>query len=88
MSQTNNCQTRSLIIDDEPTIRGLLREFLSESYQCLEAGSAEEALALIREEKFNLVLSDIQMEGMSSLASEAANKLGGLVQVKLPAYSL
>jgi PAS domain S-box-containing protein len=67
MLETNDCQTRILIIDDEPGIRSLLSEFLSESYQCVEAGSAEDALELLRAEKFNLVLSDIQMGGLSGL---------------------
>jgi diguanylate cyclase (GGDEF)-like protein/PAS domain S-box-containing protein len=67
MLETNDCQTRILIIDDEPGIRSLLSEFLSESYQCVEAGSAEDALELLRVEKFNLVLSDIQMGGLNGL---------------------
>jgi diguanylate cyclase (GGDEF)-like protein/PAS domain S-box-containing protein len=67
MLKTNDSPTRILIVDDEPTIRVLLRDFLSEDHQCSEAGSAEEALALLGEEKFNLVLSDIQMGGLSGL---------------------
>jgi diguanylate cyclase (GGDEF)-like protein/PAS domain S-box-containing protein len=68
MSEVKNGWSRILIIDDEPAIRDLLREYLSESYQCAEAGSAEDALELLRAEKFDLVLSDIQMGGISGLA--------------------
>lgn len=67
MPEVNNVRPRLLIIDDEPTIRDLLREYLSGSYLCAEAASAEDALALLRAEKFDLVLSDIQMGGMSGL---------------------
>ncbi len=67
MSQVDDCRKRILIIDDEPGIRALLREFLSESYVCAEAGSAEDALDLLHAEKFDLVLSDIQMGGISGL---------------------
>src|ERR1051326_7916815 len=67
MSEVKNGWSRLLIIDDEAAIRDLLRAYLSESYQCAEAASAEDALALLRAEKFDLVLTDIQMGGMSGL---------------------
>ncbi|MDQ3744061.1 MAG: EAL domain-containing protein [Acidobacteriota bacterium] len=67
MPEADKDQTRILIIDDEPAIRDLLREYLNESYQCAEAGSAECALELLRSERFDLVLSDIQMGGISGL---------------------
>jgi diguanylate cyclase (GGDEF)-like protein len=56
-----------LIVDDEPEIRHLVRGILSESYRYLEANSAEEALSIIRMEKIDLVISDINMGGMSGL---------------------
>jgi response regulator RpfG family c-di-GMP phosphodiesterase len=40
---------------------------LSEHYDCSSAGSAEEALTLLSEESFHLVISDITMKGMSGL---------------------
>lgn len=64
-TDTNNAHI--LIVDDEPEIRNILRKILSESYRCREANSAEEALAIIRREKFDLVISDINMGGMSGL---------------------
>ncbi|HYY95891.1 MAG TPA: EAL domain-containing protein [Pyrinomonadaceae bacterium] len=76
MPESHRHQTRILIIDDEPAIRDLLREYLSGSYQCAEAGSAERALELLRSEGFDLVLSDIQMGGMSGL--EMVPRLLGL----------
>ena len=67
MSEKSNGKTRLLIADDEPEIRDILEEFLCERYECRAVGSAEEVLAQLRAEKFDLILSDINMEGMSGL---------------------
>src|SRR5687767_8508048 len=56
-----------LIIDDEEQIRHLLRDLLGTTYDCNEAGSAEEALAALSRQEFDLVISDIDMGGMSGL---------------------
>jgi putative nucleotidyltransferase with HDIG domain len=58
---------RILIVDDEVEITEILADLLSEEYQCLKAGSAEDALARLREGDFQLVISDITMPGMSGL---------------------
>jgi len=58
---------RVLIIDDDRQVRGLLLEILCKDHNCSEAGSAEEGLAALRADKFDLVLSDINMAGMSGL---------------------
>jgi diguanylate cyclase (GGDEF)-like protein len=58
---------RVLIIDDEEQIRSLLIDVLGNSYQCSDAGSAEEALAALSDHTFDLVISDIDMGGMSGL---------------------
>jgi len=56
-----------LIIDDEEQIRHLLIDVLGGSYECSDAGSAEEALAALSDHTFDLVISDIDMGGMSGL---------------------
>ncbi len=56
-----------LIIDDDEQVRNLLREILSDGNDCALAGSAEDALALLGTESFNLVISDINMGGISGL---------------------
>ena len=56
-----------LVVEDEPGIRNVLREFLSGSYQCTSVDSAEAALALISKQRFDLILSDISMQRMSGL---------------------
>ena len=58
---------RILIVDDEVEITEILADLLSEEYECLKAGSAEDALVRLREGEFQLVISDITMPGMSGL---------------------
>src|ERR1051325_6801094 len=58
---------RVLIIDDEEQIRHLLIDLLGPTYDCSDAGSAEEALAALAENTFDLVISDIDMGRMSGL---------------------
>jgi putative nucleotidyltransferase with HDIG domain len=58
---------RILIVDDEIEITEILADLLSEEYECLKAGSAEDALARLQEGEFHLVISDITMPGMSGL---------------------
>lgn len=67
-SATGEKKTRILIIDDERAVGELLCDLLSENYECVTANSAEEGIAILRREAdFNLVLSDINMSGMSGL---------------------
>ena len=56
-----------LIVDDDEQVRKLLKAYLQEKNDCREVASAEEALSLLRSFQFDLVLSDIQMPGLSGL---------------------
>src|SRR5918995_386746 len=67
MEPAQNHKPRVLIIDDEEQIRSLLIDLLGSTYQCSDAGSAEEALAALSQDTFDLVISDIDMGGMSGL---------------------
>ena len=58
---------RILIVDDEREITEILADLLSCDYECTVAGSAEEALTRLRDNPFELVISDITMRGMSGL---------------------
>lgn len=58
-----------LVLDDEPLIRLNLATFLyDEGYQVREAASAEAALALITEERIDLVLVDLRLPGLDGQA--------------------
>lgn len=58
---------RILIVDDEREITEILADLLNDHYDCLKAGSAEQALDCLRTSEFQLVISDITMPGMSGL---------------------
>lgn len=58
---------RILIVDDESAIRDLLKSILIDDYECTTAESAEVALAYLKGETFDLVISDINMGGMSGI---------------------
>ncbi|MDT4967481.1 MAG: hypothetical protein QOJ64_2218 [Acidobacteriota bacterium] len=60
-------ETRILVVDDEEPIRRLFASCLSESYLCETAADAQEALALLAEKSFALVISDVQMPGLSGI---------------------
>jgi DNA-binding NtrC family response regulator len=60
---------RFLVVDDEEHIREILKATLEPLALAVhEAGSAEEALDLAREENLDMVVCDIQMPGMDGLA--------------------
>jgi putative nucleotidyltransferase with HDIG domain len=67
---------RILIIDDDPKVLSVLSSLLSERHQCKTATSAREALEYMREEEYDLVLSDIVMPEMSGL--ELLNEINRL----------
>ena len=67
VSKTPGSRARVLVADDEPEIRDVLYDLLSPAYDCTAVGSAEEALAELRLAAYDLVISDIQMGGMSGL---------------------
>jgi len=59
---------RILVVDDEPQIRRVLRSALSSAgYEVQDARNGEEALQKIRDAKFDLVILDVNMPGMSGI---------------------
>ncbi|PYS46306.1 MAG: hypothetical protein DMF68_19535 [Acidobacteria bacterium] len=67
MTDREDKKARVLIADDDEQIRDVLHELLSETYECFEVNSGEEALETIGRETFDLVLSDIMMGGITGL---------------------
>lgn len=59
---------RILIVDDDPGQRSLLDSFLrSQGFATLTAMSGERALQILRAEKFDLMISDVRMPGLTGL---------------------
>ena len=59
---------RILIVDDDPQIRRVLRtSLIAHGYEIDSARSGEEALDKLRDARFDLVILDVNMPGMSGL---------------------
>jgi len=57
-----------LIVDDEPDLCHIFKRFLEvDGYHCLTATTGEEALELLAENEIYLVITDINMPGMSGI---------------------
>lgn len=67
MIEPSTHRAQILITDDEKEIRDVLVEYLSPHYDCQTASSAEQALSLLDDRNFDLVISDITMGGMTGL---------------------
>ena len=59
---------RIMVVDDDPQIRRVLRTaFVAQGYEAVDARNGEEALEMLRDEKVDLVILDVNMPGMSGL---------------------
>jgi putative nucleotidyltransferase with HDIG domain len=67
LSLTPKRSARILIIDDDPTVLSLIETLLCQSHLCKTATSAIEAIEYLKEESYDLVISDIMMPGMTGL---------------------
>ncbi len=56
-----------LVVDDDAVIRDTLCELLSADHSCKTAETAEEALAKLAIQPFDVVLTDITMPGLSGM---------------------
>jgi CheY-like chemotaxis protein len=76
---------RVLIVDDETIIRQVFRDLMIKECEVLEAGTAEEALELLkRGEPVDLIVTDKNLPGMSGLAlAGQARKLRPTLRVIL-----
>jgi two-component system KDP operon response regulator KdpE len=59
---------RILVVDDEPQIRRVMRATLvTQGYEVADARSGDDALERIRSEKYDLILLDINMPGITGI---------------------
>lgn len=73
---------RILVIDDEPQIRRVMRTSLTaQGYFIDDAKSGDEALEKLRHARFDLVLLDVNMPGMSGLETCRAIRSGSDVAI-------
>ena len=54
-----------LVVDDDDVIRDTLYELLAADYSCQTANTAEDALAKLEAQGFDVVLTDISMPGLN-----------------------
>lgn len=59
----------ALVLDDNPDVLKTLRKLLSSMgvAQITESSSAEDALAILREQKFAVIVADYQLGGMNGV---------------------
>jgi two-component system KDP operon response regulator KdpE len=73
---------RILVVDDDPQIRRVLKVALSaEGYETYDARDGETALEKLRDVRFDLVLLDINMPGMSGLEVCRAMRTGSEIAI-------
>ena len=63
----NTRSRRVLLVDDSRTVRKIFSTYLAPRFECAEAGSFDEALALLRTDEFDVVITDIIMPGLSGI---------------------
>lgn len=56
-----------LLVDDEPEVLNAISRVLRKDYQISKANGANEALALLKEHAFDIILSDIRMPNMDGI---------------------
>jgi DNA-binding NtrC family response regulator len=56
-----------LIVDDDEAVRDVLYDLFSDEHLCHVAATAEQALAFIDDQAYDVVLTDISMPGLSGL---------------------
>ena len=71
-----------LVVDDQPTARLLLKQFLkSDGYETVEAASGEEAVRLAEETDFAGILLDYKMSGIDGI--ETCRRIRAIIKHKV-----
>ncbi|KMQ51680.1 DNA-binding response regulator [Chitinispirillum alkaliphilum] len=87
-----NSQYLILLVDDEPEIRHMIHDFLTEveGYSVISASSGEDALELLEKHSVDLILSDINMPAMKGfdLLKRVREKFPKIKRVLITAYNV
>jgi response regulator RpfG family c-di-GMP phosphodiesterase len=68
MDESKTSKGQVLVVDDDPGIPMMLCQKLScEGFDCESCSGGQEALALLRARSFDIVISDLQMPGMTGM---------------------
>jgi two-component system, OmpR family, KDP operon response regulator KdpE len=71
-----------LIVDDEPQIRRVMRTTLvTHGYEVTDARTGDEAIEIFRSDKYDLVLLDMNMPGMTGVEACRAIRVGSDVAI-------
>src|SRR3546814_19824799 len=84
---TDSDTPRILLIDDEPSIREPLAEYLgAQGFTVVDAASAAEARSVLRAQTVDLVVSDIMMPGEDGMSlTRPLRQTSGIPVILLPA---
>ncbi|MDG5815267.1 response regulator [Chitinispirillales bacterium ANBcel5] len=79
-----------LVVDDELSIRTMLVDYLESRYDIKAAENGTEALSLLQEEQFDLVISDINLPGISGplLLKEIRKRYPDIKTALITAYNV
>lgn len=81
---------RLLLVDDEPNVlRSLRRVFQREQYDIVTANTGNEALALLAQQEFHLLISDYMMPGLTGaeLLKRAKNMRPDMIRIMLTGHA-
>lgn len=83
-------KAKILVVDDEEIIRNMLMDFLENDYDVHTANDADDAFSKLNDQKFNLVISDINMPGMKGyeLLAEVKKKHPKTKTALITAYNV
>jgi DNA-binding NtrC family response regulator len=90
LESAKSTSPRLLIVDDDAAQRSLLDSFLSsQGFVTVPVSSGERALEVLREQKFNMMISDVRMPGLSGLETlrKARQEHGSFPVLLVTAYA-
>lgn len=86
----HNNARRVLVVDDEPSVREMLSDFLEmNNFICMQADNGESAVDVTKREKFDLIIMDVRMPGVSGIEAlrEIKREMPGQPVVMVTAVS-